>query len=115
MLVAGQISWAEGICLGDNGDQVHSGAESLHDLDIQRLQGMSGRSDEVEACVDTEIDLVNTAGLLLLQHVGLMLIIQELDNWHPRVAVVDIVAETRCVDNGQSDYQLLEEHTRHSN
>jgi hypothetical protein len=31
------------------------------------------------------------------------LIIQELDNWHPRITVVDIVAKARSIDNGEAD------------
>jgi hypothetical protein len=64
---------------------------------------VSGGSDEVQAGVNTEINLINTAGLLLLQHIRLMLIIQELDNWHPRITVVDIVAKARSIDNGEAD------------
>lgn len=64
---------------------------------------MAGWSDEVQAGVNTEIDLVDTLWLLLLQHVGFMLIIQELNNWHPGVAVVDIVSETRGINNSQAD------------
>ena len=64
---------------------------------------MSGRSDEVQAGVDTEINLINTARLLLLQHIRLMLIVQELDNWHPGITVVDIVAKARSIDNGEAD------------
>lgn len=108
MLVAGQISWAEGIGLCDNWDQVDSGAQSLHNLDVQWLQCVSGRSDEVQAGVDSQIDFIDTAGLLLLQHIRLMLIIQELDDWHPRVAVVDIVAKAGGIDNSQTDCGLSE-------
>lgn len=68
---------------------------------------MSSGADEVQAGMNTEINLVNTAGLLLLQHVGLMLIIQELDNWHPRIAVVDIVSEARGINDGETNYQQL--------
>ena len=64
---------------------------------------MAGRADEVQAGMDTEINLVLSARLLLLQHVGLMLVIQELDDRHPRIAVVDVVAEAGGIDNGQSD------------
>lgn len=64
---------------------------------------MTGGADEVQASVDTEVDLVISAGLLLLQHVRLVLIVEELDDWHPGVAVVDIVSETRGVDDGQAD------------
>ena len=65
---------------------------------------MAGRSDEVKACMNTEVDSVGSAWLLFLQHVGLMLIIQKFDDRHPRVAVVDVVTEARSVNDGQADY-----------
>lgn len=64
---------------------------------------MSSWSDEVQARVDTEIDFVDTAGLLLLQHIGLVLVVKEFDNGHPGVTVVDIVAEARGINNGQAN------------
>ena len=64
---------------------------------------MSGGSDEVEAGVDTHIDLVRTTGLLLLEHVRFMLVVEELDNGLPRIAVVDIVSEARGINDGQAN------------
>jgi hypothetical protein len=107
LLEASQVSRAESIRLRNNRDQVDSRAQSLHDLNIQRFQCVPSRADEVQAGVNTEINLVDTTGLLLLQHVGLMLIIQELDDWHPGIAVVDIVSEARCINDGETHYQLL--------
>lgn len=106
MLVAGQVSRAESIRLCNNRDQVDSRAQSLHDLNVQRLQGVSSGSDEVQTSVNTEINLVDTAWLLLLQHVGLMLVIQEFDDWHPGIAVVDIVSKTRGIDDGETDCEM---------
>ena len=103
LLELGQVGRAEGIGLGDNRDQVNTRTEALHDLDIERLKGVAGRADEVQAGMDTEVNLVLTAGLLLLKHVRLVLVVEEFDDGHPRVAVVDIVAESGSVDNGESD------------
>lgn len=103
-LELGQVSGAQGVCLGNHGNQVDARAEPLHDLNVEWLQSVSGGSDEVQASVDTEIDLVATARLLLLQHVRLMLVVQELDDGLPRIAVVDIVAETGGVNNSQANY-----------
>lgn len=103
LLEASQISRAECVSLGNDGDQVNTSAQSLHNFDIKGLQSMTGRSDEVKTGVDAEVDLVRTTGLLLLQHVGFMLIVKEFDDWHPGVAVVHVVAETGCIDNGQAD------------
>ena len=83
MLELGQVSRAEGIGLGDDRDQVNARAEPLHDLDVEGLEGVAGRADEVQAGMDTEIDLVLAAGLLLLEHVRLVLIVEELDDGHP--------------------------------
>ena len=44
---------------------------------------MASRSDEVQASVYTKIDLVNSAWLLFLKHIGLVLIVEELDDGHP--------------------------------
>jgi hypothetical protein len=44
---------------------------------------MSTWSDKVKACVDTEIDLIGTPWLLLLQHVGFVLVVEEFDDGHP--------------------------------
>jgi hypothetical protein len=64
---------------------------------------VAGGADEVQAGVDTEVDFVCAARLLLLQHVGLVLVVEELDDRLPRVAVVDVVAEARGVDYGEAD------------
>ena len=66
---------------------------------------MAGRSDEVKARMNAEVDSVGSAWLLFLQHVGLMLIIQKFNDRHPRVAVVDVVTEARSVNDGQADYR----------
>jgi len=102
-LELGQIRRAESIGLGDNGDEVDAGAEPLHDLNVEGLKGVAGGADEVQARVHTEIDLVLATGLLFLKHVRLVLVVEELDNGHPRVPVVHVVAEAGCVDNGQAD------------
>ena len=64
---------------------------------------MTGWSDEVKAGMNTEVDPVSSAWLLFLQHVRLMLIVQELYDGHPRVTVVDVVTEARSVDDRQAD------------
>ena len=40
---------------------------------------MAGRPDEVETGVDTKITLLAALWLLLLDHVGLMLVVNEVD------------------------------------
>ena len=109
VLEFGQIHGAESVCLGHNGNEVDTRAKTLHDLDIQWLQSMTSGSDKVEASVYAKVDLLGTARLLFLKHVGLMLIVKELDDGLPGIPVVDIVAKSRGIDDGQAHWtgQLL--------
>ena len=68
---------------------------------------MASRTDEVEAGVDAEVDLLLALGLLLLAHVRLVLVVNEVDDGSPRVTVVDVVAEARGVDDGELGLELL--------
>lgn len=68
---------------------------------------MSGRSYEKETSVNTEIRFLTTLGLLFLSHVNLVLIIDEIDNRCPGIAVVDVVPEAGCVDDGELDLERL--------
>ena len=64
-------------------------------------------TDKVEASVHSEIRLVGPHRLLLLSHICLVLVIDEINDGGPRVAVVDVVAETRSVNNGELSFELL--------
>lgn len=68
---------------------------------------MSGGPDEVQAAVNPEIGLLPALGLLFLPHIGLVLIIDEIDNWGPRITVVDIIPKSGGVNNGKLDFELL--------
>lgn len=94
---------AQGISLGDNGDQVNTRAQALHDLNVEGLESVSSGANEVQAGVHTHVDLVRPAGLLFLEHVRLVLVIQELDDRLPGVTVVDIVTEAGGINNGQAN------------
>lgn len=104
MLELLEIRGAESVCLGDDGNKVNTRAQPLHNLNVEGLESVTSGTNEVQAGVHTEVDLVLAARLLLLKHVGLVLVVEELDDGHPRIAVVDVVTEARCVDNGQADY-----------
>ena len=75
LLEASQIRWAKSVCFGDYWNEVHSGAQPLHDLDIQRLECVARRANKVETGVDSQVNFVAPAWLLLLEHVRLMLVI----------------------------------------
>ena len=68
---------------------------------------MACRLDEVEAGVDAEVDLLLALGLLLLAHVRLVLVVNEVDDGSPRVTVVDVVAEARGINDGELRLELL--------
>lgn len=68
---------------------------------------MSSWANEVQACVNTQVALLLTLWLLLLTHVNLMLVIDEIDDRCPGVAVVDIVTESRGVNNRELDLERL--------
>lgn len=53
--------------------------------------------------MDSQVDSVGPAGLLLLQHIRFVLVIEEFDDGLPRIGVVDVVAEARRIDDCQFD------------
>ncbi|KAH9822081.1 hypothetical protein Tdes44962_MAKER04756 [Teratosphaeria destructans] len=107
MLEFGKVRRRQRVSLGDDRDQIDTGAQPFHHFNVQRLQSVTGRADEVQAGVHTEVDLLGTAWLLLLKHVALVLVVQKLDDWLPAVAVVHVVSEAWGVDDGQADLEEL--------
>ena len=57
--------------------------------------------------MDTQVRLFVPLWLLLLPHISLMLVVNEIDDGRPRITVVDIVAETGSVNDGELDLELL--------
>jgi hypothetical protein len=78
-----KIVRCEGVGLCDHRDQVDTRAKLLHDLNVQRLQAVASWANEVQASVHTQVNLLSSAWLLLLEHVALVLVVQELDDWLP--------------------------------
>jgi hypothetical protein len=68
---------------------------------------MTGGPDKVQASVDPKITLLTALGLLLLDHVRLVLVVNKVDNRRPRVAVIDIVSKARSVDDSEFNLELL--------
>ena len=63
-------------------------------------------ANKVQASMDTQIRLFMPLGLLFLTHVRFVLVVNELDNGKPRVAVVNVVSEPRGVDDSELDLEL---------
>jgi len=55
----------------------------------------------------TQVGLLSTVRLLLLSHVRFMLVVDKVDNWAPRVAVVDIITKAGGVDDSELDLERL--------
>jgi hypothetical protein len=68
---------------------------------------MTGRPDKVQASVDPKITLLTALGLLFLDHVRLMLVVNEVDDGRPGVAVIDIVSKAGSVNDSELDLKLL--------
>ena len=60
---------------------------------------MTSGAYKVEASMHSKVRLVGSLRLLFLSHVRLMLVIDEVNDGGPRVAVVDIVTETGSVND----------------
>lgn len=64
-------------------------------------------TDKVKTRMDPLVELVASIRLLLLTHVRLVLIINEVDNRVPGLFVVDIVAKARRVNDRQLYFESL--------
>jgi hypothetical protein len=126
LLEGKQVTLCEGIRLCNDRDEIDAGTETLHDLNIEGLETVTklnswtrclegygenvrvpGWPDKVQAGVNTKVALLAALRLLLLNHVGLVLVVNKVDNGGPRVAVVDIVTKAGSVDDGELDLELL--------
>lgn len=117
-----QIVRRHSICLCNDRNEIDTCAETLHNLDIERLQAMRllvriarlwetcnvrvpGRPDEEKTSMNPEVGLLTALGLLLLSHVGFMLIIDEVNDRSPRITVVDVVSKPGGINNGEFDFE----------
>jgi hypothetical protein len=57
--------------------------------------------------MNSQVTLFGPLGLLFLTHVCLMLVVNEVDDGQPRITVVDVVTESRCVNHGELNLKLL--------
>lgn len=66
---------------------------------------MSGGPNEEEAGVHPQVGFLTTLRLLLLPHIGLVLIVNEVNDGSPGVTVVDIVSKTGSINDGKLDFE----------
>ena len=68
---------------------------------------MTSGADEIEAGVDSQINLIRSPRLLFLKHVALMLVVQEFNDRLPAITIVHVVAEARSINDRQADLEKL--------
>lgn len=96
------------ISLGNDGNDIDRLAQLLQHDNVNRLEGVSGWCDEIQAAVDAGVlNVTLTLGGKLLAEVGAVLVLDVLDDWIPAAVVVDEVAVTRSVDNVQAQTDAI--------
>lgn len=100
----------EGVCLGNNRNNVDDVGQLLQDNNVNGLERVSGGLDEEQAAVDAGVlDVALTLSGQLLAEVGRVLILDVFDNWVPASVIVDEISVSGGVDNvqAQADAVLL--------
>ena len=92
----------EGVCLGNDRDQVDLGVQPAHNLNVQRFQGVTGGLDEVDTGVDTVVNDVGTVDLIFGLQISIVSLLNVLNNRAPRIIVVHKVTKARGVDDSQT-------------
>jgi hypothetical protein len=76
--------------------------KSAHNLDVQRLQSMTSRLNEVNAGMDAVVNDVHAVDLVLSIQVGIESLLNVVHDWSPRLVIVDKVSKSGCINNGQT-------------
>jgi hypothetical protein len=76
--------------------------QSAHDFNVEGLQGVAGGLDEIDTGVNTVIDDVCAVNLVLCLQVGIVSLLDVLNDRAPRVIVVDKITEAGSVDHSQA-------------
>lgn len=100
-LERGDLLVGQGIGLGNDRDQVDLGVQPLHDLDVQRLQGVARGLDEEDAGVDAVVHNVHAVHLVLGIKVGVETLLNVVNDWPPGLVIVDKVAKAGRVNHCQ--------------
>lgn len=107
MLECDDFLVGQGVGLGDDGNQIHPRVESAHDFDVEGLQGVAGRLDEVDAGMDPIVNNVHAVDLVLGVEVGIVAELNVFHNWAPRIIVVDKVSKARGVNDGEAESHAI--------
>lgn len=92
----------EGVCLGNDWDQVDLGVQSAHHLNVERLEGVSGGLNEVYAGVHAVVHNVHAVDLVLSVEVRVEALLNVLNDWSPRIIIVDEISKPGCIHHGEA-------------
>lgn len=103
LLEHGYLLVCQGVRLSDDWDQVDLGVQSSHDLNVEWLQRVACRLNEIDTCMNTVVDDVHAVDLILCLEICIESLLNVLNDWSPGIVVVDKITKAGCVDNGQSE------------
>lgn len=76
--------------------------ETLHDLDVERLQRVASGLDEEDTCVNAVVHDVHPVDLVLGIEVSIETLLDVIRDWPPGLVIVDEVTEARGINNSQA-------------
>ncbi|KAH3671682.1 hypothetical protein OGAPHI_000387 [Ogataea philodendri] len=97
----------ESVGFGNHWNKVYLFVNLLHESDVQRLQRVSGRLNKVQACVDSVVDNGGPVDLGLSLQVLVESGVDLVDNRFPGISIVDTLAESWTVNNGQAQLDVV--------
>lgn len=77
--------------------------QAAHDFNVQGLQRVARGLNEVDAGMDAVVHNVLAVDPVLSLQIGVKALLNVLDDWSPRVIVVDKVTESGSVDDSQAE------------
>lgn len=107
LLEHGNLLIRQRISFGNDGNQVNLGMQAAHDFNVKRFERMSCRLDEIYTCVYTVIHDVHAVDLVFGVEIGIEARFDVLDDWAPRIIIVDKVTESRGIHHGQTQADAI--------
>ena len=106
-LEIGHLFGSQCISLGNDRNQINSSRKTFHEFNIESLERMTRRGDKVETSVDTAVNDTLAMNLIFLFEIEIKSRIDILQNWFPRVFIVDGIAESGCVDDRELEVDTI--------
>jgi hypothetical protein len=77
--------------------------KATHNLDVERLERMASGLDKENASVDSVVNDIHTVDLVLGIEVGIVTLLNVVDNGTPGLVVIDKVTKAGGINNGQAE------------